>query len=303
MAAGEGAWLRILRRITQPASDPAVYRIFRDDAGEPVLRPSAVLFLDLLGTSASRTEDEAQEHLLVTHRALTDARHYGGSERRDQHMSVSSWFSDNLGLAFPLQAGLDFTAVVGLTVVAAAAHQLSLALDGMFARGAIAFGSFYADPDFIAGPALNRAVALEKAAVWPRVTLDEDSAALAMYGLLEQEFAGPSAAWRSSLMVDQDDVVFVNYLDSIELVVEEADRGREALRLHRDAVRQNLDGHNPPEIHDKYRALATYHDDFLAGCRQEYVEDLYVEPADRLGSFKPFAHDVPVPPEPPDAFA
>lgn len=286
----------------QPVSDPAVYRIFRDEEGEPVLRPSAVLFLDLLGTSAERTEEEAQEHLLATHRALAGARHYGGSERWDQHMSVSSWFSDNLGLAFPLQSGLDLPAAVGLTVVAAAAHQLSLALDGMFARGAIAFGSFYADPDFIEGPALNCAVALEKAAVWPRVTLDKDSAALAMYGLLEHEFAGASAAWRSSLMVDEDEVVFVNYLDSIELVVEEADRGREALRLHRDAVRRNLDGRHPPKIHDKYRALATYHDDFLSGLRQEYVEDLYVEPAERLGSFRPFAHDVPIPPEPPDAF-
>lgn len=289
--------------MTLPVSDPAVYRIFRDNAGEPVLRPSAVLFLDLLGTSASRSEDEAQEHLLATHRALTVARHYGGSERWDQHMSVSSWFSDNLGLAFPRQPGLDLAAVVGLTVVAAAAHQLSLALDGIFARGAITFGSFYADPDFIAGPALNRAVALEKAGGWPRVTLDEDSTALAMYGLLEQEAAGPSATWRSSLMVDQNDVVFVNYLDSIELVVEEADRAREALRRHRDAVRRNLDGSHSSEIHNKYRALATYHDDFLAGCRQEYVEDLYVEPAERLGVFRPFAHDVPIPPEPPDAFA
>ncbi|MFT3864071.1 MAG: hypothetical protein QM729_07355 [Solirubrobacterales bacterium] len=267
-----------------------------------MLRPSAVLFLDLLGTSAERTEEEAKEHLLATHRALANARHYGGSERWDQHMSISSWFSDNLGLAFPLQSGLDFPATVGLTVVAAAAHQLSLALDGMFARGAIAFGSFYADPDFIEGPALNRAVALEKDAGWPRVTLDEDSAALAMYGLLEQEFAGASAAWRSSLMVDEDEVVFVNYLDSIELFVEEIDRGREALRLHRDAVRRNLDGRHPAKIHDKYRALATYHDDFLSGLRQEYVEDLYVEPAERLGGFKPFAHDVPIPPEPADAF-
>lgn len=287
--------------MAEPASDPAVYCLFRDDDGEPLLQPSAVLFLDLLGTSAPRGEEEAQEHLLTTHRALSAARHYGGSERWDQHMSVSSWFSDNLGLAFPLQPGLDFPAVVGLAVAAAADHQLSLALDGMFARGAIAFGSFYADPDFIAGPALNNAVAIEKDAVWPRVTLDEDAATLAMYGLLKQEFAGPTAAWRSSLMVDEDGVVFVNYLDSIELVVEEADRAREALRLHRDAVRRNLDGRHPPKVHDKYRALATYHDDFLAGCLQEYVEDLYVEPAERLGAFQPFAHDIPAP-EPREAF-
>lgn len=282
--------------------EPAVYSLFRDDAGgKPKLHPSAVLFLDLLGTASPRSELEAQQHLETTHQALASARHYGGSERTDQHMSVSSWFSDNLGLAFPLQKGLDLPAAIGLTAVAAAAHQLSLALDGMFARGAIAFGSFYADPDFIAGPALNKAVALEKDAVWPRVVLDEESAELAMHGLLEQEFGGASATWRSALMVDEEGVAFVNYLDSIELFVDEAERARHALRLHRDAVRQNLDGRHPAEIHDKYCALATYHDDFLASCLQEYVADLYVEPAKRLGSYRPFAHDVPAP-EPIDAF-
>jgi hypothetical protein len=281
--------------------EPPVYSLFRGAKGEPELQPSAVLFLDLLGTASPRSEQEAQQHLEITHRALANARRYGGSERTDQHMSVSSWFSDNLGLAFPLQKGLDLPAAVGLTAVAAAAHQLSLALDGMFARGAIAFGSFYADPDFIAGPALNNAVALEKKAIWPRVILDEESAELAMYGLLKQEGAGAGATWRSALMVDEEGVAFVNYLDSIELFVEEAERARHALRLHRDAVRQNLDGRHPAEIHDKYRALATYHDDFLAGCLQEYVADLYVEPAKRLGAYKPFAHDVPAP-EPIDAF-
>lgn len=282
-------------------SEPVIYRLFRDDDGEPSLRPGALLFLDLLGTSQARSEHEAQEHLLATHRALANARHYGGSERWDQHMSLSSWFSDNLALAFPLQGGLDLPAAVGMTAVAAAAHQLSLALDGMFARGAIAFGTFYADRDFIAGPALNKAVALEKDADWPRVTLDEESAALAMYGLLEQEFAGSGATWRSALMTDEKGTVFVNYLDSIELSIDESDRARRALCRHRDVIRQNLASGHPKKVHDKYRALATYHDDFLAGCVQEYVGDLYVEPAERLGSFKPFAHDIPAP-DPEDGF-
>ena len=176
---------------------------------------SAVLFLDLLGTGASRSESEAQAHLLVTHRALEEARHYGGSERWDQHMSVSDWFSDNLGLAFPMQSGLDLVSIVGLTANAAADHQLSLALNGMFARGAIAYGSFYADADFIAGPALNRAVEREKLAVWPRVTLDEDSVALAREGLVKQEGAGSWATWRRALMVDEQGEVFVSYLDSM----------------------------------------------------------------------------------------
>jgi hypothetical protein len=289
--------------VTENASEgPSVYRNFRDEDGLPKLLGSAVLFLDLLGTSAPRTDEQAQEHLVATHQALGRARHYGGSERLDQHMSVSSWFSDNLGLAFPLQTGLDLPAALGLTVVASAAHQLSLALDGFFARGGIAFGYFYADPDFLAGPALNAAVALEKgAAVWPRVVLDESSVALAVHGLVDQEFAGPDAVWRSALMVDDEGTVFVNYLDSIELFIDEADRVRRALRTHRDGIRANLTAEHPQKIRDKYRALAAYHDQFLALLEhQQYVDDLYVEPDDPLGTYRPFGHDIPLPPS--DAF-
>lgn len=277
--------------------EPSVFDNFLDEEGAPTLRGSAVLFLDLLGTSTPRTDEEAEQHLRATHRALARARHYGGSERFDQHMSVSSWFSDNLGLAFPLQKGLDLPATLGLTVVAAAAHQLALALDGFFARGAIAFGYFYADRDFLAGPALNEAVSLEKTgAIWPRVVLGESSAALAMHGMIDQEFAGPSATWRSALMVDEDGMVFVNYLDSIELFVDEADRVRSALRAHRDGIRSNLEAGHPPKVHDKYRALGTYHDQFLGTLAlQEFVEDLYIELDDPLGTYRPFGHDVPVP--------
>lgn len=54
--------------------EPAVYSLFRDDEGEPELQPSAVLFLDLLGTASPRSEQEAQQHLEITHRALANAR-------------------------------------------------------------------------------------------------------------------------------------------------------------------------------------------------------------------------------------
>jgi hypothetical protein len=72
-------------------------------------------------------------------------------------MSVSSWFSDKAWAWRSRCSRASVSPPVGLTVVAAVAHQLSLALDGIFAW-AIAFGSFYADPDFIEAPALNRAV-------------------------------------------------------------------------------------------------------------------------------------------------
>lgn len=276
-----------------PATTPT-YQLFLED-GSPRLRGSAVLFLDLLGTSKERSDEEAQEHLIATRKALANARHWGGSEIWDQHTSVSSWFSDNLGLAFPLHGALDMCSTVGLCVTSAAAHQLSLALDGMFARGAISFGYFFADRNFMAGPALNEAVRLEKAAFWPRVALDEAAVAIAYKGLIDQEFSGPDAAWRGDLVCDEKDEVFVNYLSAVEPFLEEIDRVRNALALHRDKVRANLAAGHPSGIEKKYRYLAAYHDHYVGGLDQRYVEDLYVEAKAPLGEFRPFGHDVPVP--------
>lgn len=269
------------------------YELFRAEDGTPQLSPCAVLFLDLLGTSEPRSDDDAQRHLSVVHAALAEARQAGGSERQDQHTCVSKWFSDNLALAYPLQPGLDLYAAVGLAVAAAAAHQLSLALDGMFSRGGISFGSFYADPDFIQGPALNRAVELEKDANWPRVALDDDSATIALHDLAEHEGAGVDATWRRALMTDEEGVVFVNYLDSMELFADEADRVRAALLLHRDRVRENLCAAYPPRIREKYQRLAAYHDCFLDGLDAQLVADLYVEADDALGLCRPFGEDIP----------
>jgi hypothetical protein len=271
----------------------SAYDHFRNAASEPVLRLSAVLFLDLLGTSHQRDEAAAQEHLRLTHRALGRARPAGGSEPDDQHISVASWFSDNLGLAYPVAGPVDIILALGLTINAAADHQLSLAYDGLFSRGGISCDGFYADRDFIYGPALNAAVALEHTTCQPRVALDESSVLLARHGLAAHEGGGEDATWRRSLVVDGD-AVFVNYLDSLELFADQADRVRHVLGRHRDHIAANLGLYAAvPKIHEKYRWLAGYHDFFLSGFDdQSVVDDLYVKAAEPLGNFERFAADI-----------
>lgn len=276
------------------------YSFFRDEAGQPTLRECAVLFLDLLGTNQVRDGQAAHEYLLLAHRALAKARAAGGSDRRDQSISVASWFSDNLALAHPSGAGADLDMALGFTISAAADHQFSLAYDGMFSRGAIACGGFYADEDFIDGPALNRAVSLEhQRSIWPRVVLDETSIQLARASLKAHELGAADSPWRAQLLVDEAGVVFVNYLSALELYRDAPEEGIRGLRRHTAQIRANLQHFDGQErVHDKYRWLASYHDYFLSQLSdQELFEDLYIRPSRPLGSFLPFAQDIPIPDE------
>jgi hypothetical protein len=282
----------------KPTEPP--YAAFRDDQGRPTLTSAAVLFLDLLGTNEVRDDKAALDHLIKTHRALARARAAGGSGKDDQILSVATWFSDNLALAYPISQGLDPGTALGLAVTDAANHQISLAYDGMFSRGGLASGGFYSDENFIFGPALNRAVGLEhERAKWPRVVLDETSIQVARTSLSEDEGGSGGSPWRAQLLVDEDGIVFVNYLSSLEFYEEELDSSMHALARHAERIRRNLelhDGNN--RVHDKYRWLATYHDHFLAGfTNQELVDRLYLRPSRPLGSFRSFAEDIPIPDE------
>jgi hypothetical protein len=75
--------------------------LFRD-GDKPVLRPSVVLYLDVLGTSAASTSPQRQaslEKLDVALRAARDA----AMARGDDEMQALTWFTDNVFVAWPLQ--------------------------------------------------------------------------------------------------------------------------------------------------------------------------------------------------------
>jgi hypothetical protein len=239
------------------------YDAYQDDDG-PTLRESVVLFLDLLGTTDPRTDQEAQQSLKDVHEALERARDWGGSDRADTSCVVS-WFSDNLGMALPVDADAADEAL-GTIVTNAAAHQAALTLSGFPARGAIALGLFYADEELLYGAALNRAVALEKSrAIYPRVVLDEAAARAAREHLIEIYGGGLTAPHRAQLAVDSDGVTFVNYLGSaLDFDDEQAPLNARFLGQHREFIIERLtrfDGE--PHIHDKFRWLAGYHDWYL----------------------------------------
>ena len=222
--------------------------------GVPTLVPSAVLFLDILGTASFRSDDEAQAYLRRTHDAFAQAREQGDSRRGARDLTVATWFSDNLVMAMPLAEALEPGHVVDYLAMYAAFHQLVLGQAGLFARGAITFGLFYADPEFVNGPALNEAYALEsRAANHPRVILSPR----AMSALDE---ARERADLDSYLCAGDDGVPFVDYLRYVPYMTPEPGIADDLAR-HRDAIQGQLVQHRGDvRIAQKYEWLGSYHD-------------------------------------------
>lgn len=292
------------RAITGPADDgPAgsvgtvtvSFEHFQRGDG-PVLRPCMVLFLDVLGTADPRTPGEAQEHLERTVAALERARDWGDSDPADAHAYVS-WFSDNLGYAIALD-GADQDAVFGEIVEVAQQHHCALVQSGFVARGGITCGLFYAEENVLYGPALNDAVALEKATRMPRVALDSAAVDLAVR-TMKVWGDGPAAMARHVLAVDGD-TVFVHYLELLDWDEEEAPLSRVFLADHCALIVDNLAAQTGSVL-DKYRWLAAYHDWFCDSFADPgYVAELRIGDASSLAtSFNVFGHDIPVPPDQP----
>ncbi len=229
------------------------YAIFQVE-GVPTLVPSAVLFLDLLGTAQRREPTEAQDHLRRTHTAFALARDWGESQPGADDLKLSSWFSDNLAMAMPLVGLLRPGHAISTLAMYAAFHQIALSDAGLFARGAITFGPFYADEYFVHGPALNQAYELEsKAAVYPRV-------------ILSPEASHELAAVRSDdlahtyLAAGDDGVPFVDYLRYASYLLPEPLDG-DAVAKHGKQVAAALQAaRGNMRVEQKYAWLASYHD-------------------------------------------
>ena len=248
----------------------AVYHV----EGAPKLVPSAVLFLDVLGTASRRGDAEAQAYLELTKEAFRQARDWGDSKAGADEVKVAAWFSDNLVMGVPIAGDLRPGDVVDFLVMHAALHQLALGDAGLFARGGITFGPFYADAEFVNGPALNEAYDLEaRAANSPRVILSP----AAISALLDE----PTSMMRDSyLAVGDDGVTFVDYLRYVSYVSPTSGDETEVLRRHRDRVRENLDRFATNlRIVQKYAWLASYHDARVPG-------DLMVRPGSSPSRFR-----------------
>lgn len=274
---------------------PAKYEVYRGSGDAVRLVEAAVLFADLLGTKAGAAE-EAHRYLEVTRTALVRANNWanGGA---DSH-TVVRWFSDNVAMADPLEVGVPEgrpnELAFGFHLMTAGWMQLELAMMGLFARGGMAFGPFYADETFIYGQALIDAYDLEsKVAIYPRIVLSEALAQYAREQLIEFG-AGATEVHRTLIAIDPDGLPFVNYLQSV--ASDEPGDLEACLINHKGHIQARLEKHRgEPAVHLKYRWLADYHDRFCRLKRlAEHRADLMIGPPEGP-SLVPFAEDVPTP--------
>ena len=226
--------------------------------GVPALVKSAVLFLDVLGTSEFSTDRNAPSTLVELDAALAIARERSQLDD-DSSWADSAWFSDNLAIAAPLGTNSVFEeGIIGNIFIATIWLQFILAIKGFFIRGGFTIGDHFMDDRVNFGPALVRAVELEKNAVFPRIVIDDASLEV-VAGHSSHHADGATNPFESELMVDEDGYTFLSYLS----VTDEADDPAEAihlLQLHHDALAGKLIEH-PVEgaIRSKYLWATKYH--------------------------------------------
>lgn len=265
------------------ASQAAELAAYRDTDGNPRLRKAAVLFLDQLGTK-DLVENEPEAHLLRTHEAVRLARRLG--DLSDEYQ-VARWFSDNLLLAVRINDRESdhggpplLDRAFGILVINAAWLQLALIIGGIASRGGIDVGPFYADEEFLYGPALNRAYLLESLdAQWPRIVLGD--AALAR--MKAESATGDMGTYRAMLVRDEDERIFVNYLGDLPYTWEELDETLKPLQYHRELISAKLVAHKgDTKLEAKYTWMAAFHNwTVQERLTQDLAEPLLLEGIER----------------------
>jgi hypothetical protein len=239
--------------------------------GQPRLIPCAVLYLDLLGVSAMARGTNAQTELTRFNQAIRAAFSYriGSQAARERSAIPAAVFSDSFVAATPVLAGAlaapDADAVFYL-VYEAANIQTELAMRGYFVRGAITVGDFHFYDGLVFGPALVEAVELERSsALNPRIILSP-RAAHALRKAQAADHPLGIASEDSPVLVDQDGLASVNYLERI-FEDTEADPAS-LMRRHRERVITELNTHSADLSRwSKHCWAAEYHNTVCEGRR------------------------------------
>lgn len=167
-------------------------------------------------------------------------------------------------------------------------YQALLSSKGFPVRGAIAEGMHYMDNDFAFGDALVEAVKMEKSGGPPRIVL-----APSVMGLVKRHlrfYAGyiEDTPHYSSLLIDNDGLVFLDYLAVAFSIFPEGPIWFDLLADHKDVIEKNLkETLMLPRVHEKYRWMAGYHNyvcsRFVEGSKnivtddEDFDRDIYEE--------------------------
>ena len=240
------------------------------DSKCPSVRPAIVCYADILGFSAetrqafaSGTEDD---FLTRIKRSLDKAygivREFNKGYFSSPPLFEMKVFTDNIVVAYPLDDPLrdEGEPELGAVMILFSEVQASLAFDGFFLRGAIAFGGHYQDDDVAYGDALLEAVGLDQSGGAPRLVI-APSVELLVALQLRAYGNGVGAPQFVELLEDSsDDRMFLNYMGSRLDQFPYFHMQSRLLSLHRDRLVIGLQEHNfNPRVRVKYEWLARYH--------------------------------------------
>jgi hypothetical protein len=259
--------------------------------GDAWLRPSWVVFLDILGFVASArqaVESGTQEtHLQRLRSALGEAKKElleGIENSWESNLDfpapyIIKVFTDNVVLGFPVRD--DGESEFGRMISIVGRYQYTLLKHGFFVRGGIAFGDLYMDDDLVYGNGLLDAYAAEATlARDPRVVLGP-SAMSEVHTHLAWYAKVAIAPHNEHLLVDSDSQMFVNYL---AIPIDGLQRGEQLpadyldqLKEHRALILSRLEEFSSaPTLWSKYAWVGTYHNLF---CTEFVSEpDLQIDP-------------------------
>jgi hypothetical protein len=241
---------------------PRNSRFYFDRRGNPRLRRSFCVFLDVLGFHSVMNPMAKPREAQVKFE-----RYYNTLVRRIQRLSSGDgWemkvFTDNivLGSKCDVKEEWQFFDLF----FAIANHQLSMALEGLFVRGGLTVGPLFMDQNVVYGPALLEAHRLEnEIACYPRVVLSDDAKGFVQFQMCYHDDV-ENAPQSRAVLIDSDGRAFLNYLVAV------GDRKRlqvrwKHLRAHKKVVMKNLhEQRRNARVWDKYRWVAKYHNFF---CR------------------------------------
>ena len=240
---------------------------YQAENGSPRLLPSVVAFLDILGFNQEmRTSHAAGQSDALLQRMTRVVREWyasmGDRPQSDEHHR-RIWelkaFTDNVVLGYPINWNGE--AEFGYLISDIALLQVGLAHEGFFVRGGVAAGDLYMDEDIVFGVGLLDAYEAERKAVWPRIMLAESAVELVKRHLSYYASVEISPQNRA-LLIDEDDRLFVNYLDCSW-----PDRTEppffDWLAKHRDSLAGKLERHGADlQVWAKYLWAARYHNYF-----------------------------------------
>jgi len=253
----------------------------KDRNGNPIMRESFVVFLDVLGFKDlvldAESHDEVDGLLKKFYHAVSkNLSIIKPKEGMDRHKVRT--FTDNVLISWPVreEGEIEYSSLI----YSASEFQLKLLLEGFFVRGGAVKGPIYVDEEFIFGPALIKAYQLEsKKAKYPRIVLSEEVLKKVMdyskhYGDKRK------SPFNFELLIDKDSEIFINYL---ELCLTGALLGHTEIQLriltkHKELIERQLERYRyDVPVLEKYQWLANYHNFVLSQLIEGNLFDMDIE--------------------------